>query len=89
MINGSPRKNGNIAVAFAEMEKVFAENDVEFENILLGTSPIHGCVDDEGCRRRSPACGRILRGKPGERGAFSEAFRLPLLKLKKNYVFCR
>lgn len=51
MINGSPRKNGNIALAFSEMEKVFAENGVEYENILLGTSPIRGCVACESCRK--------------------------------------
>ena len=51
MINGSPRKNGNIAVAFSEMEKVFEENGVEYENILLGTSPIRGCIACESCRK--------------------------------------
>ena len=49
MINGSPRKHGNIAVAFAEMEKVFAENGVEYENIQLGTEPIRGCVACGSC----------------------------------------
>ncbi len=51
MINGSPRKNGNIALAFSEMEKVFEENGVEYENILLGTSPIRGCIACESCRK--------------------------------------
>ena len=51
MINGSPRKNGNIEVAFSEMEKVFEENGVEYENILLGTSPIRGCIACESCRK--------------------------------------
>ena len=35
MLNGSPRKNGNIALAFSEMEQVFRENGVEVENILF------------------------------------------------------
>ena len=30
MLNGSPRSNGNIALAFHEMEKVFEENGVEY-----------------------------------------------------------
>ena len=51
MINGSPRKNGNIALAFSEMEKVFEENGVEYENILLGTAPIRGCIACESCRK--------------------------------------
>ena len=51
MLNGSPRGNGNIALAFKEMEKVFAENDVEFENILLGKTDIRGCIACETCRK--------------------------------------
>ncbi len=31
MLNGSPREPGNIALAFQEMEQVFAENNVSFE----------------------------------------------------------
>ncbi|MCR4584145.1 MAG: flavodoxin family protein [Lachnospiraceae bacterium] len=51
MLNGSPRGNGNIALAFKEMEKIFAENDVEFENILLGKTDIRGCIACETCRK--------------------------------------
>ena len=49
--NGSPRENGNIALAFHEMEKVFEENGVEYENILLGRSDIRGCIACETCRK--------------------------------------
>ena len=31
MLNGSPRENGNIALAFHEMEQIFEENDVGFK----------------------------------------------------------
>ena len=51
MLNGSPRQEGNIALAFKEMEQVFAENDVEFENILLGRMDIRGCIACETCRK--------------------------------------
>ena len=51
MLNGSPRANGNIALAFSEMEKIFAENDVEYENILLGRTDIRGCIACETCRK--------------------------------------
>ncbi len=51
MINGSPRESGNIALAFREMEQVFSENDVEFENILLGKMDIRGCIACETCRK--------------------------------------
>ena len=51
MLNGSPRANGNIALAFHEMEKVFEENGVGYENILLGRTDIRGCIACETCRK--------------------------------------
>ncbi len=51
MLNGSPRKNGNIALAFSEMEQVFRKNGVEVENILLGNKDIRGCIACEACRK--------------------------------------
>lgn len=51
MLNGSPRPNGNIALAFREMEQVFAENGVEYENVLLGRTDIRGCIACETCRK--------------------------------------
>lgn len=51
MLNGSPRPNGNIALAFKEMESVFEENGVEYENILLGNKDIRGCIACETCRK--------------------------------------
>lgn len=50
MLNGSPRTNGNIALAFREMEQVFEECNVEFENIQLGKMDIRGCIACETCR---------------------------------------
>ena len=51
MLNGSPREHGNIALVFQEMEQVFQENGVEFENILLGKQDIRGCIACETCRK--------------------------------------
>ncbi len=51
MLNGSPRKNGNIALAFHEMEQVFDECGVEYENIQLGRMDIRGCIACETCRK--------------------------------------
>ncbi len=51
MLNGSPRENGNIALAFREMEQVFEENSVEYENILLGRMDVRGCIACETCRK--------------------------------------
>ena len=51
LLNGSPRTSGNIALALHEMEKVFEENDVEYETILLGKMDIRGCMACETCRK--------------------------------------
>ena len=51
LLNGSPRKDGNIALALGEMEKVFAELGVEYETIRLGREDIRGCIACESCRR--------------------------------------
>ena len=51
MLNGSPRTNGNIALAFQEMEQVFRENGIGVENIQLGKQLIRGCIACESCRK--------------------------------------
>ena len=50
MLNGSPRQNGNISLAFHEMEEVFTENNVETTIIQLGRMDIRGCIACETCR---------------------------------------
>ena len=50
MINGSPREKGNIALAFSEMEKVFDELGVDYENIQIGKMDVRGCIACETCR---------------------------------------
>ena len=44
LINGSPRTNGNTAVALAEMEAVFAKNGIETETVQVGHLDVRGCV---------------------------------------------
>ena len=51
LLNGSPRANGNTAVALREMEKVFRENGVECETVQVGDQAIRGCVACGGCAR--------------------------------------
>ena len=51
MLNGSPHANGNTAVALREMEKVFKENDVAFETVLVGDKAVRGCAACNGCRK--------------------------------------
>ena len=40
MINGSPRANGNTSVGLKEMEKIFQENGVEVETVVVGNKPV-------------------------------------------------
>ena len=51
LINGSPRANGNTALALQEMIKIFAENGVETEVIHVGNKDIRGCIACMRCRR--------------------------------------
>lgn len=49
MINGSPRKNGNTAIALDEMVKVFEEEGVETEVVQVGNQAIRGCAACRAC----------------------------------------
>lgn len=49
ILNGSPKANGNTAVAIHEMEKVFQENGIEVETIHVGNKNIRGCVACTSC----------------------------------------
>lgn len=49
MLNGSPRVNGNTAVALKEMEKVFRANGVEVETVVVGNQAVRGCIACGSC----------------------------------------
>ena len=51
LINGSPHKNGNTALALAEMEKVFAAEGVDCEIIHVGNQPVRGCIACGSCAK--------------------------------------
>lgn len=44
LLNGSPRVNGNTAVALREMEAVFAREGIETETVQVGQRDIRGCI---------------------------------------------
>lgn len=44
LINGSPRVNGNTAIALDEMVKVFQEENIETEVVQVGNKDIRGCI---------------------------------------------
>ena len=51
IINGSPRVNGNTAMAIAEMEKIFASNGVETKTLQVGNQAVRGCMACGGCAK--------------------------------------
>ena len=44
LLNGSPKANGNTALALREMEAIFAKNGIETELIHIGHQAIRGCI---------------------------------------------
>ena len=51
LLNGSPKANGNTAIALKEMAAVFAQEGVEAEIIHVGNKNIRGCVACGSCGR--------------------------------------
>lgn len=51
LINGSPKANGNTALALNEMVKVFHEEGIETEILQVGNQAICGCVCCYHCKK--------------------------------------
>lgn len=49
ILNGSPKANGNTAVAIGEMVSVFEENGIEAEVVQVGNMSVRGCVSCGSC----------------------------------------
>ena len=49
MLNGSPKANGNTAIALREMEKIFLEEGMEVVTVQVGNQPVRGCIACGGC----------------------------------------
>lgn len=49
MINGSPRGNGNTAIALREMENVFAQEGIEVTELNVGAKAVRGCIACNKC----------------------------------------
>ena len=52
LLNGSPRANGNTAAALAEMEKIFAQDGIEVETVVVGNKDVRGCTACGGCYKQ-------------------------------------
>lgn len=44
ILNGSPRSDGNTAVALKEMEGIFAKEGIEYETVVVGNKNVRGCI---------------------------------------------
>ena len=51
LLNGSPKPNGNTALALREMADVFAQEGIEAEIIQIGNQDIRGCIACGSCGR--------------------------------------
>ena len=51
IINGSPRQNGNTALAIDEMVKVFSAEGIETEVCQIGAKAIRGCMASNACAK--------------------------------------
>ena len=49
IINGSPRPEGNTAIALNEMVKIFEADGIDTETVLIGNKDIRGCVACGNC----------------------------------------
>lgn len=50
ILNGSPRINGNTSLAISEMTRIFEDDGVETEVVMLGNKNIRGCIACKKCR---------------------------------------
>ena len=61
ILNGSPRPQGNTAIALAEMEKIFEKEGIETELIHIGNKDIRGCIACGSCYAKGKcACDDIV-----------------------------
>ncbi len=51
LINGSPHAKGNTYIALHEMEKIFAEENIETEIVHIGNQNIRGCIACRACAK--------------------------------------
>ena len=64
MINGSPKPNGNTAIALREMEQIFVQEGIQVETVHVGNKDIRGCI---GCGRCSESCpSQVIRIEQGK-----------------------
>ena len=50
LLNGSPRANGNTAIALEEMHRIFAQEGVDAEVVQVGQHAVRGCIACNRCK---------------------------------------
>lgn len=56
IINGSPRMNGNSTLLLKEIESVFDNLNVEYEEVRVGNKDIRGCMACNYCKTKGEGC---------------------------------
>lgn len=56
LINGSPRKEGNTAIALAEVAKQLGKEGIDSEIVWIGNKPIRGCIACGQCKAKGLGC---------------------------------
>lgn len=56
IINGSPKANGNTALALEQMTTIFKENNIEVDYVQVGNMAIRGCMACAGCHNIKGGC---------------------------------
>lgn len=56
IINGSPRANGNTALALNQMIGIFKENDIDVHYVQVGHESIRGCLACGACHNGHKGC---------------------------------
>ncbi len=56
LVNGSPRKDGNTAIALNEIAKTLEAEGVEAETFWIGVKPVRGCMACGKCREIGGKC---------------------------------
>ena len=51
MLNGSPRTEGNTAIALKEMERIFEAEGIEVKTVQIGARDIRGCIACASCKK--------------------------------------
>ena len=52
LINGSPRQDGNTAIALQEISKTLQTHHIQTITINIGTQPVKGCIACEACHNK-------------------------------------